>query len=107
NKLERIAAAQSPRLKSKSLIVLMRECPLYLERLEPDERDADTFSYQTCARIWQNSGYNCTIIGGDFEPEDYADPRHLSPSGGEKLSKLMADKVRQIANDLGYEKNAN
>jgi hypothetical protein len=36
-------------------------------------------------------------VGLDFQPEDFLDRTHLSPSGGRKLAAIVAEQIRHLS----------
>lgn len=91
-----IATSIPPLLRPRTLILLSKNAPYYLDRLSPAERARDAFVYGACAQIWRDHGIACEIAGDGFTPEDYVDRAHLSPSGGRKLAELVAPMISRF-----------
>jgi hypothetical protein len=104
NYFDQVIRTPSTDMRARSLIVLMRVCPLYLSKLTEKERQADEFTYDLCAQKWCSAGYHSTVVGSNFVPADYFDPRHLAAAGGDKLAPIMADQIEALAQELGYTK---
>lgn len=103
NRLRMIAdieAAMVPPLRPRTLMLLNKNAPYYLDRLSPEERARDVFVYAACARIWRNHGIACEIAGEDFTSADYIDRAHLSGEGGRKLARLVANRIRTLQPSL-------
>lgn len=94
--------ARPDSLKSRTLIVLSRNSPHYLQRLSAAERERDNLVYRSSIRIWQEAGYAATEYGADFSPEDYGDRTHLTASGGRRLALSLAPEIKALAGKLGY-----
>ncbi|HEX2852222.1 MAG TPA: hypothetical protein VHO24_03210 [Opitutaceae bacterium] len=99
---EYIKSTVPAELKKRTLIVLSRNSPYYIERLAPDERERDNLAYVDAVKKWKEGGYESIDYGRDFLIEDYGDRTHLTWQGGAKLSGIIADKVREMSQNLGY-----
>lgn len=91
-----------PELKKRSLILMSRNSPFYIRRLTPDEQERDDLAYVYAVQKWKESGVDSMDYGKDFTIDDYGDRTHLTWHGGVKLSKLVAAKVREMSQGLGY-----
>ena len=90
-------------LKKRTLILMSRNSPYYLARLTRDEQERDDLAYLHAVEMWKAGGYDSIAYGGkEFTELDYNDRTHLVASGGVKLAKLVADKVRDMSKNLGY-----
>jgi hypothetical protein len=89
-------------LRRRTLIVVSKNCPFYVERLSAEERARDGQSYSDSLTIWRTAGYHAATYTDDFTAIDYGDRAHLTVSGGRKLAALVADNVRPMAVELGY-----
>ncbi len=89
-------------LKKRTLIVISRDCPYFIEKLSPEERERNDLACLLTVQKWRENGYESTDYGRDFSIEDYGDRVHLTTRGGEKLANLIAIKVRDMSDRLGY-----
>ena len=78
------------------LMVLNQNCPYFRARLTPTERARDELVFAAYDQLWHDHGIACVVAGYDFEPLDYIDRTHLSPSGGRKLAALVAREVKKF-----------
>jgi hypothetical protein len=90
-------------LKKRTLVLMSRNSPYYLRQLTPDEQERDTLAYQHAVEMWKAGGFDSLMYGGpDFNEFDYNDRTHLTVLGGNKLARLVADKVQEMSRNLGY-----
>lgn len=89
-------------LKARTLILLSRNSPYYLQMLAPEEIRRDDLAYRDSIAAWREAGYAAEEYGRDFTPEDYGDRTHLTVSGGRKLAVVAAREVETLARNLGY-----
>ena len=89
-------------LKKRTLIVVSRNCPYFIEKLSPVEQERDELAHLMTVQKWRESGYEAMDYGSGFVIEDYGDRVHLTSLGGAKLAKLVAVKVREMSHQLGY-----
>jgi hypothetical protein len=89
-------------LKSRTLIMLSRNCPLYLNQLTAEERTREEFVYLEALAAWRSMGYQAQEYGADYQAADYGDRTHLAASGGRKLAAAVAQEVTGMALTLGY-----
>jgi hypothetical protein len=99
-----VKAAVPDDLKARTLIMLSRNCPLYLRQLSPDERLRDDDAYRDCIHSWSAAGYEAADYGRDYDDSDFGDRTHLTATGGRKLALQVASEVQGMANKLGYMK---
>jgi hypothetical protein len=97
-----IAGAMPDILKPRTLILLSRSSPYYLQLLTPDERERDDLTYAHAVEVWKASGYEAMDYGRDFTVDEYGDRTHLTWPGGARLAGLVSDKIREMARHLGY-----
>lgn len=97
-----IKGAMPPELKKRTLILMSRSSPYYIQKLKPDEQERDNLAYLHAVEMWKAGGYDSIDYGKDFTVDDYGDRTHLAPSGGFKLAALVADKIREMSRNLGY-----
>jgi len=103
---DRTAKAAIPDdLKARTLIMLSRNCPLYLRQLSADEMLRENRVYSDCIRSWRAAGYESADYGADYDDSDFGDRTHLTATGGRKLALQVASEVRGIAGRLGYLKD--
>ncbi len=89
-------------LKRRTLILVSRNSPFYTRQLPAEVRDRDEIAIRDTIAGWEGLGYSSMDYGSDFVPEDFGDRTHLTTSGGAKLAALVAPKVREMAQRLGY-----
>lgn len=89
-------------LKRRTLIMLSRNSPIYLNQLTREERTREEFVYRESTAAWRSFGYRALDYGADYAPADFGDRTHLTASGGRKLAKKVAEEVVTLATDLGY-----
>lgn len=94
--------AMPERLRRRTLIVVSKNSPYYVDRLTPEEKARDDQGYRDSIEIWRNAGYHAITYTDDFTARDYGDRAHLTVSGGRKLAVVVADNVRAIAAEQGY-----
>jgi hypothetical protein len=93
-------------LKARTLIMLSRNSPVYLNQLTAEEREREEFVYREGIAAWRALGYQARDYGADFAPADFGDRTHLTASGGRKLARLVAEEVERMVGALGYGKAA-
>jgi hypothetical protein len=87
----------APPLRTRMVLLLIRNCPFYLDRLPPPARARNNALFSAYEKVWLEHGVNCVVAGSDFQDADYADRNHLTASGGRKLAQVVADLVRPMA----------
>ncbi len=97
-----VEAAFPDDLKPRTLIMLSRNCRLYLDQLTPSELARDDNAYRDCEALWQKHGYSCAEYGRDYSATDFGDRTHLTAEGGVKLAADVANRVQTLAAKLGY-----
>jgi hypothetical protein len=97
-----IRVAMPDELKKRTLILLSRSSPFYLKYLTPDEKERDELAYEQSMVMWKAAGFDAMDYGKNFTAEEYADRTHVTWQGGAKLAPLVADKVREMSQNLGY-----
>ena len=100
--IEGIKGAIPAPLKKRTLILMSRNSPYLVRMLTPDEQERDDLAYLHAVELWKAGGYDSIDYGKNFALDDYADRTHLTYHGGEKLSNLVATKVREMSQSLGY-----
>ncbi len=89
-------------LKPRTLILVSRNSPYYTRQLPADLQERDDTAVRDTIAGWEKFGYSSMDYGADFDPADFGDRTHLTTSGGAKLAKAVAPKVRAMAEKLGY-----
>jgi hypothetical protein len=90
--------------RKRTVLVVGTDSPRYLGQLSADERDHYFAVTRLTARKLEEAGFSAVDMGDGYTEEDFADGRgHLTPAGGAKLAAQVADKVRRVARELGYE----
>ena len=89
-------------LKARTLIMLSRNSPLYLDQHSPSERSRDNQAYRDAIGLWQKAGYQAAEYGTGYDVLDFGDRTHLTSAGGQKLARTVADLVRSLAEKRGY-----
>lgn len=102
NILEQSMAAQVPaHLRSRVLLVSVRDNPYYVRRiLSQVEQEQLTKAARLSYRLWRKLGCRALEAGGDYVDEDFIDDCHLSSSGGAKLMESVAAQVSEMANGV-------
>lgn len=90
-------------LKRRTLIMLSRNSPFYLQLLSQEERVREDFVYREAIAAWRSFGYRATDYGADYALADFGDRTHLSATGGRKLARTVASEVQTMAGELGYQ----
>lgn len=97
-----IAGEFPQELKKRTLILMSHSSPYYIQRLPADEQLRDRLAYAESVREWKAGGYDSIEYGQDYTVDDYGDRTHLTWHGGEKLARTVADKIREMSQNLGY-----
>jgi hypothetical protein len=90
-------------VRPHTLIVLTELNPVHLALLSPEERTRHTQLSASSLARWQSAGYHALVAGTDFTPDDYYDYDHFTESGGIKLARAVASRVRELAGAAGWE----
>jgi hypothetical protein len=99
---EQIAALLPETLKRKALVVYTPLNPWFLDQLAPDERDRVKASFTTGVQLLESNGFRAlSLLEQGFEPLDFGDTVHLSPSGGRRLARSLAPAIRDLARTEG------
>lgn len=99
---ESIGGAIPSRLRARTLIVLTRNNPHYLNQLTAAEQQRDDLAYARSVEVWQNAGCEAFEAGRGYTAGDYGDRVHLSSTGGDRLARQVASEVRRMAAKLHY-----
>lgn len=99
---ETIGAAIPSSLRARTLIILTRNSPYYLNQLTLAEQDRDDLAHLLSVQVWQQGGYEAFDCGRGYTIGDYGDRIHLSSTGGEKLAAQIAGEVRRVTAKLHY-----
>ncbi len=83
--------------RPRTLIVMTELNPWHLRKLSAAQRTRHTLLYDAAVLRWLRAGYETVTVGRDFAPEDYLDLGHLTESGGQKLERAIAPRVRELA----------
>jgi len=97
-----IKGAMPPELKGRTLVLMSRNSPFYIQKLKPDEQERDNLAYLHAVEMWKAGGYDSIDYGKDFTVDDYGDRTHLTWRGGDKLAVLVAAKIHEMSAKLGY-----
>jgi hypothetical protein len=100
--MQDIAGAFPQELKKRTLIVMGYNSPFYLSRLPLDEHERNDLSFKYAVKEWEKGGYSALAYGKDFTIDDAGDRTHLTWHGGQKLATVVAVKVREMSQELGY-----
>ena len=88
--------------RRRSLIVINTISPHYIDCLPPDERDLHYTLSRLTAEKLEGAGFAALDFGDEFTEQDFADPIHLTPSGGARLARKVAERIRRMAVELGF-----
>ncbi len=91
-----------PQLKARTLILLSGTATYYNKWLTDEERERDRITYEEAVRRWKLGGFDALEYGRDFAVEDHFDRTHLTKTGAAKLADVVAPKVKEMAQKLGY-----
>ncbi len=97
-----IDAAMPAPLRRRTLIIVSKNSPLYVEHLSPADRQRDAQSYGDTIALYRASDYHAMTYPDDITKDDYGDRAHLTLTGGRKLADAVAPHIRAIAEELGY-----
>jgi hypothetical protein len=97
-----IRIAMPELLRRRTLLVVSKNSPYYVDQLAPGERERDEQAYRDSLEIWRGAGYHAMTYPDGFDAADYGDRTHLTVAGGRKLAATVADNVRAIAAECGY-----
>jgi hypothetical protein len=91
-----------PEVRSHSLLLVLRDSPHVVNRLEPPLKADYDWAQANAARMLELAGFASLAVGQDFTEDDFVDRCHLSEEGGRKLASKVAPKVRELAGRLGF-----
>jgi hypothetical protein len=94
--------AFSADLRARTCVLLVRQLPRRVERLEPSLRHRYESTFPQAVAGREARGFAAAEVGREFTSADYHDLTHLNESGGAKLAVRVADEVRELALRLGY-----
>jgi len=97
-----VRAAFPDDLKPRTLIMLSRNSPFYVDQLSPSERSRDEQAYRDAIGLWRKAGCAASEYGTGYDVLDFGDRTHLTAKGGKKLAHTVADLVRSLSDKLGY-----
>lgn len=93
---QEISQVFHPALRSRMMILLTKNCPYYLDRMTPGERQRDAVVFDAFQKIFRANGIDSAIVGQNFQLEDYVDRCHFSPDGGRKMAGIVAEQIHQL-----------
>lgn len=99
---EDLRQAMPSEQKKRTLVLVSRDCPYYVQKLSPDDSERYELTCRLTVQQWRESGYEAFDYGRDFSADDYGDRIHLTATGGDKLATLTATHIREMAQKLGY-----
>ena len=99
---ERFREVLAPEMRNKTLAVLLKENPRYIEMLPGLQRRAHRLTFDSAERALVRAGYSVLQFGDELQPSDYLDHGHLMPSGGRRLAASIASHIQQLARELAY-----
>ena len=88
-----LRAAFSRPVREHMIMLLATYSPHYVRLLTDDENMRDIAAVRESADIWREEGVQAVTLKEELSENDYADRVHLSPEGGDKLARLMADLI--------------
>jgi hypothetical protein len=91
-------------LRGRTLIVVMRGSPFYLDRLAPAEQRRYDRVCSGTVRTLEHLGFAALEVGRGYDVLDYADHCHFNDRGGSRLAAAVAARLRDLARQLGYER---
>lgn len=89
-------------VKQNCLMVVATPMPLFLSMLEKVDRSREEQAAVSSEDAWKKAGYNTINFTDRLKDEDYSDGIHLAPTGGRKVAALVAENVRSVTRNLGY-----
>ncbi|MBI1915734.1 MAG: hypothetical protein HYS12_13525 [Planctomycetes bacterium] len=101
--LERSVKACLPGpLRERTLVLVNRCCPYFLEQLTPQERGLYGETVLATVQALERAGVNALDPGRSLSTRHYGDVVHLTAEGGRRMAEEAAPKVREMARRLGY-----
>ena len=89
-------------LRPRVVLLVPHHCPVHINQLNPEERASYAGICLTTVRATEAEGLAALEVGQNYVATDFADLMHFAPSGGAKLARQVAAKVRERAQALGY-----
>jgi hypothetical protein len=91
-------------MKTRTVIFVLQYSPYYTKHRELSSSDKICIQQgvEQTTQAYQNNGFTALNTGRSLSALDYTDHIHLSPTGGHKLAKIIAQTVKERASALGY-----
>ncbi len=89
-------------LLQHSIVFVPRYSPQLLDHFSEDELERHDAVLKIASDKWKSVGAQSFPLSG-FQSDCYLDMLHFSPSGGTQLARMVAEKIRSRAKELGYE----
>jgi hypothetical protein len=89
-------------IREHVVLVVPQHSRYHVNQLSPEEQEAYAALCTATARVTEAEHFAALSVGSNFQINDYADLCHYSSSGGVKLARQVAAKVRERAQALGY-----
>jgi hypothetical protein len=86
-------------MREHVLVVLVPNCPFYVDKLTADEQKRDRQLYDYAPKRWQSAGIPC-VSSSDLVADDYFDRPHLNAVGGKKIAVLVARQIKEMSNKI-------
>jgi hypothetical protein len=102
--LQSVESVFPPSSRVHSLILLPMQCPYYVKCLTPNERQHYYWLYERASNVLEQAGIAAQSLGKNWTREDYYDLVHPSESGGAKMAEMVAPRLREMSQRLGYTK---
>lgn len=83
-----------PHLRANIITVTIKPNPFVLSLMDEKDREASKLSDALVLRTYRQLGFNAVYLDS-LERPDYIDLEHISPAGGRKLARFIAEKVKQ------------
>jgi hypothetical protein len=91
-----------PAVRPRTLMLLTWFSPHYLDQLSAEERSCYATVSQVTREHLEKLGLAAQEVGPGLLASDYADHTHFAEPGGAKLAVIVASRVREMAQRLGY-----
>lgn len=92
-----------PQLRPHTLLVLSYYNPYFRHKyLTKPQQHSEKLAYSLTQDLFKKEGVRSIRSGDAYNPADFRDPIHLSPSGGQRLAIDVAKEVKEMAKELGY-----
>ena len=92
-----------PALRGRTLLLVVRGNPYFVERLNPPERADYRAAFPVFVHQLRKAGYTALAVESRYSASDFVDCCHLNAAGGRKLADEVAPAVRRLAHRLGYD----